>query len=99
MFLCFVSENVCHFISFTPRKCFDRNTCTCVSMPVELPEKKAEQELFVLKHLYRYEMFRDGQLEAIRSITDGNDTLALIPTGCGESVVYRLLFSCKGCLL
>ena len=58
--------------------------------PVELPENKAEQELFVLKHLYGYEMFRDGQLEAIRSITDGNDTLVLIPTGGGKSVVYTV---------
>ena len=58
--------------------------------PVELPENKAEQKLFVLKHLYGYEMFRDGQLEAIRSITDGNDTLVLIPTGGGKSVVYTV---------
>ena len=58
--------------------------------PVELPENKAEQELFVLKHLYGYEIFRDGQLEAIRSITDGNDTLVLIPTGVGKSVVYTV---------
>ena len=58
--------------------------------PVELPDNQTEKELFVLKHLYGYEMFRDGQLEAIRSVTDCNDTLVLVPTGGGKSVVYTV---------
>ena len=84
MFLCFVSENVCHFISCTPRKCFDRTTC--VSSRVARKQSQTgtvclEASLWV----------RDGQLEAIRFITDGNDTLVLIPTGGGKSVVYTVV--------
>lgn len=44
----------------------------------------------MLKYLYGYDSFRDGQLEAIKAILQGKDTLALIPTGGGKSVVYTL---------
>ena len=40
--------------------------------------------------MYGYNSFRDGQLEAIQSILQGKDTLTLIPTGGGKSVVYTL---------
>lgn len=48
------------------------------------------RELSLLKYLYRYDSFRCGQLEAIQSILQGKDTLTLIPTGGGKSVVYTL---------
>ena len=48
------------------------------------------RELSLLKYLYRYDSFRSGQLEAIQSILQGKDTLTLIPTGGGKSVVYTL---------
>ena len=48
------------------------------------------RELSLLKYLYGYNSFRDGQLEAIQSILQGKDTLTLIPTGGGKSVVYTL---------
>ena len=60
---------------------------TCES-PIELPENQDEKEVFVLKKLYEHDSFRDGQLEAIRSILQCNDTLVLIPTGGGKSVIY-----------
>ena len=59
---------------------------TCET-PLTLPQKQ-EKELFLLKHLYGFDSFREGQLEAIRSITDGNDTLVIIPTGGGKSLMY-----------
>ena len=48
------------------------------------------RELFLLKELYGYESFRAGQLEAIQSIMQGKDTLTVIPTGGGKSVLYTL---------
>ena len=48
------------------------------------------RELSLLKYLYGYNSFRDGQLEAIQSILQGKDTLTLIPTGGGKCVVYTL---------
>jgi RecQ family ATP-dependent DNA helicase len=57
---------------------------------IQLPENEAEKEVFVLKQLYGFESFKDGQLESIRSISQNNDTLVLIPTGGGKSVVYTV---------
>jgi RecQ family ATP-dependent DNA helicase len=38
--------------------------------------------------VYGYGAFREGQLEAIQSVNQGKDTLALIPTGGGKSIIY-----------
>ena len=48
------------------------------------------RELSLLKYLYGHDSFREGQLEAIQSILQRKDTLTLIPTGGGKSVVYTL---------
>jgi ATP-dependent DNA helicase RecQ len=45
---------------------------------------------YVLKTVFGYESFRPGQMEAISSIVRGGDTLALLPTGGGKSVVYTV---------
>ena len=38
------------------------------------------RELSLLKYLYGYNSFQNGQLEAIQSILQGKDTLTLVPT-------------------
>ncbi len=38
-----------------------------------------------------YDSFKEGQLEAIRKVLDGNDVLAIFPTGYGKSLIYRVL--------
>jgi superfamily II DNA helicase RecQ len=50
----------------------------------------------LLKAKFGFDSFRPGQLEAIRSVyCDRKDTLLVVPTGTGKSLVYQLL----GCLL
>ena len=71
----------------TPEDNVLRSTC---ETPLILPEKQEEKELFLLKHLYGFDSYREGQLEAIRSITDGCDTLVIIPTGGGKSLIYSV---------
>jgi ATP-dependent DNA helicase RecQ len=36
-----------------------------------------------------YESLRPGQEEAIQSLLDGHDTLAIMPTGSGKSMIYQ----------
>ncbi|WP_318508541.1 ATP-dependent DNA helicase RecQ [Bacillus sp. T3] len=43
-----------------------------------------------LKKHFQYEAFREGQEDVIRSVLDGNDTLAMLPTGTGKSLCYQL---------
>lgn len=44
----------------------------------------------IAKTRFGYDSLRPGQAEAIQSVLDGHDTLAVMPTGSGKSAVYQL---------
>ncbi|HEX2201819.1 MAG TPA: ATP-dependent DNA helicase RecQ [Longimicrobium sp.] len=44
----------------------------------------------VLRARFGLEEFRPGQEEVIRAVLDGHDTLVVMPTGAGKSLVYQL---------
>ncbi len=44
----------------------------------------------ILKKYWGYDAFRPLQLEAIERVVSGRDTLVLMPTGGGKSVVYQV---------
>lgn len=39
---------------------------------------------------FGYQEFRDGQLETIEAVLAGHDTMAILPTGGGKSLLYQL---------
>ena len=49
-----------------------------------------EQLYAALKKYWGYEHFRPMQLEAMLSVCGGRDTLALMPTGAGKSMLYQV---------
>lgn len=46
--------------------------------------------LSILQQYWKHQQFRPMQEEIIRSILEGNDTLALLPTGGGKSICYQV---------
>jgi len=44
----------------------------------------------ILWEYWRFSTFRPGQEAIIRSVLDGKDTLALLPTGGGKSICYQV---------
>lgn len=46
--------------------------------------------LDVLQKTFGFPIFRDGQQEAIEAVLDGQDVLAVMPTGSGKSVCFQI---------
>eukprot|EP00112_Aurelia_sp_Birch-Aquarium-sp1_P017048 Seg3919.3 transcript_id=Seg3919.3/GoldUCD/mRNA.D3Y31 product="ATP-dependent DNA helicase RecQ" protein_id=Seg3919.3/GoldUCD/D3Y31 len=49
-----------------------------------------EKPLFALRKIFGHGSFRGGQQEAIESVLQGNDTIALLPTDGGKTAIYTI---------
>lgn len=55
-----------------------------------------EKKIFeVLKSVYGYDTFREGQQEVVEHVTAGGDALVLFPTGRGKSLCFQVPALCR----
>jgi ATP-dependent DNA helicase RecQ len=55
-----------------------------------MKRSKRQQIYQIARESFGYESLRLGQEAAIKSLLDGHDTLAVMPTGSGKSVIYQI---------
>ncbi|UQS86561.1 ATP-dependent DNA helicase [Nicoliella spurrieriana] len=49
-----------------------------------------EQLTALLKRHFGFDQFRPGQLEVLLSLQSGNDTMTILPTGAGKTLIYQM---------
>lgn len=52
--------------------------------------RKVLEKLEVLKKVFGYDSFREGQEKIIDAILRGQDVLGIMPTGAGKSICYQV---------
>lgn len=58
--------------------------------PRVLPNPSPDAVRFFLEYIYGIRTFREGQMEALSRILRGFDSIVLLPTGAGKSVIFQL---------
>lgn len=56
----------------------------------EAMKDNIDDKLEILKQYFGYDAFRDGQENIINTILQGQDALAIMPTGAGKSICYQV---------
>lgn len=51
---------------------------------------KHAEPLHILKTIFGYDEFREGQEQVVGQILSGRDTIAIMPTGAGKSICYQV---------
>ncbi|MEH6396441.1 DNA helicase RecQ [Pseudoalteromonas sp.] len=61
-----------------------------MNTPIPTPSAVVRSPAAILKQVFGYSEFRDGQETVINAALNGQDTLVLLPTGGGKSVCYQV---------
>ena len=63
---------------------------SAMNTPIPTPSTVVRSPAAILKQVFGYSEFRDGQETVIDAALNGQDTLVLLPTGGGKSVCYQV---------
>ncbi len=45
---------------------------------------------YLLEYIFGYDSFREGQLDSLKRVLKNKDTITLLPTGAGKSLIFQL---------
>ncbi len=57
---------------------------------LQIAEVDENTLLYFLDYVFHYDCFREGQLAGIERLLNGQDSIVLLPTGSGKSLIYQL---------
>ncbi|CAB3990761.1 DNA helicase [Paramuricea clavata] len=57
---------------------------------INIDDMTGKKSVDILRSVFHYDVFRGKQEEAIDSICQGQNTLLIMPTGCGKSLCYAV---------
>lgn len=57
---------------------------------LQIAEVEEETLLYFLDYVFHYDSFREGQQAGIERLLNGQDSIVLLPTGSGKSLIYQL---------
>ncbi|MGC4063924.1 MAG: ATP-dependent DNA helicase RecQ [Polyangiaceae bacterium] len=73
---------------------FSTRVSPALLLPLHVPVSCKPRDWRRIRNILRerlgHEDLRPGQGEALRAVLDGNDTLAVLPTGAGKSAIYQV---------
>ena len=81
-------QYACYWLEKKARK--KRRYFYCVMASPKSSDWICEKATLLLKSVFGFSEFRPGQLEAIRSVVHGNDTVVRLTTSAGKSLCYQL---------
>ena len=75
---------------------FMRSTAPCYYDPIQVQAPAQTNPTpgimrSLLKYIFRFDNFREGQYPALARALNREDTIVLLPTGSGKSVIFQLL--------
>ena len=75
---------------------FMRSTAACYYDPIQVQVPVTTHPTLdvmrsLLKYIFRFDDFREGQYPALARALNRKDTIVLLPTGSGKSVIFQLL--------
>ncbi|CBH21376.1 conserved protein of unknown function [Acetoanaerobium sticklandii] len=85
---------------FDENNYFKVSTDKPIKYPLEIGGSSGDLKSlkFILKNIFGFDNFNDGQLPVVVNSLKGEDTLGLLPTGGGKSLIYQFVGLLQPCI-